>query len=83
MPRRGFLLSLIRLSGIGTPANPYDAKTVRVDWIGHKLGYVPRSQNHAVAQLLDRSVPLTARIQALTASRDPCDRVQIAVLMGA
>ncbi|MBI3371899.1 MAG: hypothetical protein HY017_09120 [Betaproteobacteria bacterium] len=27
---------------------------MRVDWNGHKLGCVPRIQNHALAQLLDR-----------------------------
>lgn len=83
IPRRGFLLSLIRLSGTGESANPHNAKIVRVDWNGHKLGYVPRTQNHAVAQLLDRGVPLTARIEALTASRDPWDRMRIAALMDA
>lgn len=67
IPRRGFLLSLIRLSGTGESANPQDAKTVRVGRNGHKLGYVP----------------LTARIEVLTASCDPWDRVRIAVRMDA
>lgn len=83
LPRRGFLRSLIRLSGTGESANPQDAKTVRVGRNGHKLGYVPRTQNHAAAQRLARGVPLTARIEALTASRDPWERVRIAVVMGA
>lgn len=82
-PCRGSLLSLIRLFGTGESANPHDAKTVRVGWNGHKLGCVPRTQNQAVAQRLARGVPLTARVEVLTASRDPWDRVRIAVLMDA
>lgn len=82
-PRRGFQLALIKMSGAGGPAKPCDATSVRAGRNGHKLGYVPRMQNHAAAQLLDRSVPLTARIEVLTASRDPWDRVQVAVLMDA
>jgi hypothetical protein len=50
--------------------NPYDNKAVRVDWLGHKLGYVPRIENHAVAQLLDRGERLSARIVALEDKRD-------------
>ena len=83
IPRRGFLLSLIRLSGTGESANPHDAKTVRVGWNGHKLGCVLRMQNHVVTQRLARGVPLTARIEALTASREPWDRMRIAALMDA
>ena len=58
--RVGQALTLVR-----EPLNPYDAKAVRVDWRGHKLGYVPRTENHAVAQLLDRGEKLSARIVEL------------------
>lgn len=56
---------------------------MRIGWNGHKLGYVPRTQNRAVALLLDRGAPLTARIEAVTAKRDPWERVRSAVLMDA
>lgn len=50
--------------------NTYDTKAVRVDWLGHKLGYVPRIENHVVAGLLDRGEKLSARIIALNERRD-------------
>ena len=34
------------------PDNRYDRRAVRVDWRGHKLGYLPRAENVAVAQML-------------------------------
>lgn len=58
--RVGQALTLVR-----EPHNPCDAKAVRVDWLGHKLGYVPRTENHAVAELLDRGEKLSVRIVEL------------------
>ena len=72
--RAGQTLDLFRESD-----NPYDDKAVRVDWEGHKLGYVPRIENHAVSQLLDRGEKLSARIVELKQSRDPWERIQFAV----
>ena len=42
---------------------------MRVEWQGHKIGYVPRRENADVARLLDRGQVLTARIVRLA---DPC-----------
>jgi hypothetical protein len=61
------------------PDNPYDPMAVRVDWQGHKLGYLPRVENTAVAQMLDRGERFTARIIALRNSHDPWERVRFAV----
>ena len=61
------------------PANPHDPRAVRVDWRGHKLGYLPRLENTAVSQMLDRGEPLTARILQLRDARDPWARVRVAV----
>ena len=61
------------------PANPYDPRAVRIDWNGAKLGYLPRLDNAAVAQLLDRGHPLSARIAALTDTRDPWQRIALEV----
>lgn len=58
--RVGQPLTLVR-----EPWNPYDEKAVRVEWLGHKLGYVPRTENDRVAQLLDRGEKLFARIVEL------------------
>lgn len=37
------------------PANRHDGRAIEVFWRGHKLGYVPRSHNAALSQLLDQS----------------------------
>jgi hypothetical protein len=45
--------------------NPHDPNAVRVEWNGHMLGYLPRSDNAAVARQLDRGNPLKGRIARL------------------
>ena len=47
--RVGDPLTLVR-----EPENPHDPRAVRVEWQGHKLGYVPRKENRSVAAALDR-----------------------------
>jgi len=59
--------------------NPHDKRAVRVDWQGLKLGYVPRMENTAVAQMLDQGERLTASIVRLRASTNPWDRIILAV----
>jgi hypothetical protein len=44
--------------------NTYDANAVRVEWQGHKLGYVPRAENAALARFMDRGQHPEARISA-------------------
>lgn len=63
------------------PDNPYDARAVRVDWRGQKLGYVPRRENADVARLLDNGQRLTARISRLAEGRDPWSRVRFEVVL--
>ncbi|HBU28971.1 MAG: HIRAN protein [Thiobacillus sp. GWE1_62_9] len=74
--RVGDALSLVR-----EPDNPHDAKAVRVEWRGHKIGYVPRRENDDVARLLDRGQILTARIVRLAEVRDPWSRVRFEILV--
>lgn len=62
------------------PDNPYDARAIRVDWQGHKLGYVPRRENADIARLMDRGARLEARISRLVESRDPWQRVRFEIL---
>lgn len=68
----GDALQLIR-----EPENRYDRQAVRVEWKGHKIGYMPRLENHAVAQLLDRGKEIDARIEALRVSKDPWKRMRL------
>lgn len=72
----GDALTLVR-----EPANPHDARAVRVEWQGHKLGYVPRAENEAVARQLDRGNKLEARIVRLTKHRDPWRRIEFEVFV--
>jgi hypothetical protein len=72
----GDALTLVR-----EPDNPHDARAVRVEWQGHKIGYVPRRENADVARLLDRGQILTARIVRLAEVRDPWSRVRFEILV--
>jgi hypothetical protein len=74
--RVGDALTLVR-----EPDNAYDARAVRVDWQGHKLGYVPRRENADVARLMDGGQRLEARIVRLAEGRDPWSRVRFEILV--
>ena len=72
----GDALTLVR-----EPDNEHDPRAVRVEWQGHKLGYVPRKENEAVARQLDRGNKLEARIVQLRKHRDPWKRVEFEVFL--
>lgn len=78
--RVGQPLTLVR-----EPRNPYDDSAVRVEWKGCTLGYVPRTENHAIARRLDRSEKLSARIVELKSKNDSWEweweRVRFEVLL--
>ena len=61
------------------PDNAYDARAVRVEWRGHKLGYVPRTQNAALAWAMDSGETLNARVSRLQPHRNPRKRVEFEV----
>jgi hypothetical protein len=61
------------------PGNSHDADAVVVLWRGHKLGYVPRRENAALARGLERGAPLRARISALTEHPNPARRLRFEV----
>lgn len=65
------------------PQNPYDPRAVRVEWRGFMLGYVPRTENRAVARLLDNGALLGARVKTLRESSNPWERVQLEILVRA
>ncbi len=72
----GDALTLIR-----EPDNVHDAKAVRVEWQGHKIGYVPRRENADVARFMDGGQALVARINRLAEVRDPWSRVRFEILI--
>ena len=59
--------------------NRFDDRAVRVDWQNHKLGYIPRLDNAAISQLLDRGEAVEAAIVGLENSSNPWDRVKVEV----
>jgi len=72
--RVGDALELVR-----EPANAHDDNAVGVLWRGHKLGYVPRRENAALAWGLDRGEPLRARISRLARHPNPARRIEFEV----
>jgi len=74
--RAGDVLTLVR-----EPDNVHDAKAVRVEWQGHKIGYVPRRENADVARFMDSGQQLEARIARLAEVRDPWSRVRFEILI--
>lgn len=65
------------------PANRHDPRAIRVDWRGEKLGYLPRSENAAVAAAMDGGEHVSARISRLRADPDPWRRLEIEVFIEA
>ena len=61
------------------PDNAYDARAVRVEWRGHKLGYVPRTQNAVLAWAMDSGATLNARVSRLQPHRNPRKRMEFEV----
>lgn len=74
--REGDQLVLVR-----EPENAQDANAVRVEWRGHKLGYLPRAENRSVAAEMDRGTQVVARIAKLTVHRNPWRRLLIEVFV--
>lgn len=72
----GDALTLVR-----EPDNEHDPRAVRVEWQGHKLGYVPRKENETVSRQLDRGNKLEARIVQLRKHRDPWKRIEFEVFL--
>ena len=70
----GDALDLVR-----EPENPHDANAVRVEWRGRKLGYVPRSENAALAWAMDRGEALRARVSRLAGHRNQRRRLEFEV----
>ena len=70
----GAKLNLVRES-----ANPHDDNAVAVYFHNEQLGYVPRTENAAIAQMFDRGESLEARISKLLVDEDPWERVFISV----
>lgn len=69
--QEGQMLKLIREFN-----NPYDNRAVRIDWQEYQLGYIPRMDNTAISQLLDRKEKMLALIIGLKKSNNPWERIE-------
>ena len=74
--RSGDALALLREAD-----NPHDANAIGVYWREHKLGYVPRAQNAALAWAMDRGEAVVARVSRLLVHRNPRLRVEFEVFL--
>jgi hypothetical protein len=72
--RVGEPLTLVR-----EPENPHDPLAVRLDWQGHKLGYLPRNENAEIARLLDAGEALVASIAGIVREAEPWERMRVGV----
>ena len=70
-----------RLELVREPDNPHDSKAIRVEWRGHKLGYVPRAQNGAIAAAMDAGDKLTARVSSRSDNKNPWQRLAFEVFV--
>lgn len=61
------------------PDNRHDANAVRVSWRGVQLGYLPRSDNGAVAAAMDQGWRVTGRIGKLVPHPNPWRRIRVDV----
>ncbi len=75
----GYLRSGDELALIRERDNAFDENAVRVEWQGHKLGYVPRRDNAALAWALDRGETLHARVSRAEWHPNPARRITFQV----
>jgi len=68
--KAGDALTLVR-----EPANPHDAKAIRIEWQGHVLGYLPRRDNADLARQMDLGARPQARVTRLDKATNGRHRV--------
>lgn len=59
--------------------NRHDSNAVAIYWQHHKLGYIPRTDNVAIAQIIDRGESLIVKAKKLKTSYNPWDRLEVEV----
>lgn len=61
------------------PGNAHDSNAIRIEWQGHIIGYVPRTENEVLARQLDFGNRFRGRITRLSKHRDPNRRVEMEI----
>jgi hypothetical protein len=70
-----------KLALLREATNTHDPDAVAVYFQNNKLGYVPRAENSAIAQMLDRGETLEARVSKLLLEEDAWERVRFNVFL--
>jgi hypothetical protein len=63
------------------PHNTHDANAIAVWFMNDQLGYIPRSENGRLAELMDRGERLEVQISKLLDEEDPWQRVRFRVAL--
>ncbi len=69
------------LSLVREARNDHDSDAVAVYFKNDKLGFVPRAENRAIAQMLDHGESLKTKISELRTETDPYQPVRISIFL--
>ncbi|GAB1410414.1 hypothetical protein MASR1M90_15680 [Desulfovibrionales bacterium] len=64
------------------PENIHDYYAVLIHGYGHKLGYVPRTDNRHISRLLRQNAPVSCRISAVRPEEPTWQAVRVEVGLG-
>jgi len=70
-----------RLELVREPDNRHDRFAIRVEWRGHKLGYVPRRHNREIAEGMDGGEKFSARVSSVSDKENPWQRLAFEVFL--
>jgi len=68
-----------RLNLRHTPSNPYDSQAVEVWWHDNLIGHLPRQENLAVSQMLDRGETMYGVLMQKRKTDNPRERIRVEV----
>jgi hypothetical protein len=71
------------LTLVAEPENEYDARAVRIEHAGRKIGYIPRHRNHTIARLLAQQARLSAQVVRIDEDAADSEKIEIAVYVDA
>lgn len=64
---------------VAEPDNPHDPRAIRIEARGHRIGYVPRSENRPLVRLLEQGAELRARVAGVQAHGESWEAVRVGV----
>ena len=70
-----------RLTLVREPANPHDPNAIRLEWSGHRLGYVPRKDNADLARQMDHGARAEARVTDLSRAANGRHRISYEIFV--